>query len=129
MSTLNYILKKYKIDFDEGTAMPIEIPNVGRLDILRWLRELDFKVGVEVGVAEGEYSKLICQTNPQMKMYGVDPWAPYKGYSDYAKRSTFETLFEEAQRRLKPFIKRGRYQIIRKFSMDGLNDFDNDTLD
>lgn len=129
MNTQDYILKKYNVSFDEATPMPIEIPNVGRFDLLRWLRELDFRMGAEIGVAEGEYTKMICQTNPQMKIYAVDPWAPYQGYSDYVKQDALTTLFEEAQRRLEPFIKRGICEIVKEFSMDALEKFGDESLD
>lgn len=42
MNTLEYILNKYNLP-TEGT--PIEIPNVGRIDIIRWIKELGFKEG------------------------------------------------------------------------------------
>ena len=129
METLEFILKKYNISFDKNTKMPIEIPNIGRLDILRWLKELDFHTGAEVGVAEGEYSKLICEANPQMKIYGIDSWKPYKGYSDYTRQSSFTILYDEAQRRLGPYIKRGRYEIVKEFSEDGVKKFEDNTLD
>lgn len=129
MNTLDYILKKFNIDYDRKMPMPIEVPNVGRFDILRWLRELDFRTGVEVGVAEGEYAKMICQTNPQMKIYGIDPWSPYKGYVDYTDQNAFTILFEEAQRRLYPFIKKGICEIVKEFSMDALKKFEDNTID
>lgn len=129
MNALDYLLKKYSITFNEKASMPIEIPNVGRLDILRWLKELDFQTGAEIGVAEGEYSKLICETNPQMKIYGIDAWKPYKGYPDYTRRSTLDILFEEAQRRLSAYIHKGRYKIAKEFSMAAVKKFDDESLD
>ena len=72
MDTLDYIIKKYGVD-PEG-KLPIEIPNAGKADLAKLLHELDFKIGVEVGVAEGKYSQKLCEANPQMKIYGVDAW-------------------------------------------------------
>ena len=54
MNTLGYITSKYNLSL-EGN-LPIEIPNIGRSSWLTTLRELNFKSGVEVGVAEGLYS-------------------------------------------------------------------------
>ena len=49
MKTLDYVIKKFNLDV--GKPSPIEIPNVGRNDLPHWLHELNFKTGVEVGVA------------------------------------------------------------------------------
>ena len=46
MNTLKYILKKYGLRLSER----IEIPNVGRDNLASLFSELNFKVGVEVGV-------------------------------------------------------------------------------
>lgn len=43
MNTLDYILKKFNITFDEKTQMPIEISNFGRDKMASLFSELDFK--------------------------------------------------------------------------------------
>ena len=126
MNAQDYILNKYGINFDDKTPMPIEIPNVGRGTLAQWLRELDFKIGVEVGVAAGEYSETLCEANPQIKLYGVDPWLPYRGYRDYTRTSTFSRLYEDAKRRLDG---RSNYEFIKEFSMDALKRFEDNSLD
>ncbi len=126
MSTLEYLMLKYNLGYDENTPMPIEIPNVSRLDIVRWCRELDFRIGVEVGVAQGEFSKLLIVGNEQMKLYGVDPWEPYAGYNDYVKQDSFNELWEEAQRRLVGFK---RFELVRKYSIDAVKDFEDNSID
>jgi hypothetical protein len=90
---------------------------------------LDFKTGVEVGVANGEYSKLICDLNPQMKLYGIDPWTPYKDYIDFKKHSTFKMMEEETLRRMRKYIKEGQYEIIKEFSIDAVKRFEDKSLD
>jgi hypothetical protein len=124
--TVQYLLNKYNLGYDENTVMPIEIPNVSRLDIVRWIRELDFRVGVEVGVAQGEFSKLIVVGNEQVHLYGVDPWEPYQGYKDYVKQESFNDLYSEAQHRLQYFK---RFEFVRKYSMDAVKDFEDNSLD
>lgn len=126
MSTLKYILKKYNISFDKNTKMPVEIADIGRNDLARLIHELNFKVGVEVGVASGEYSEILCQTNPQMKISGVDPWKPYRGYTDYVRLSTFSSLYNTALARLSPFI---NYKFVKELSMDALKRFQDNSLD
>lgn len=125
-ATLDYISNKFKLSFDDKTPMPIEIPDFGRNQLADLLRELDFKTGVEVGVAAGDYSEVICRANPQMKLYGVDPYTPLKGYRDYTRRATFDTFHAEAKTRLGSF---NNYEFIYKPSLDAVKDFADDSLD
>jgi len=124
MSTLKYIIEKYNLGF--GGKLPVEIPNVGKKNLAVWLAELGFKIGVEVGVAAGEYSYVLCKNNYNMKLYGVDPWKPYKGYSDYTRTATFKLLYNNAKKRLSIFP---NYEFIEEFSMDAIKRFKDNSLD
>lgn len=124
MNTLKYITNKYNLDIKDKRL--IEIPNVGRDNLASLLYELDFKNGIEVGVASGEYLSVLCGRNPQMQFSGVDVWLPYEGYTDYMKQSTFDTLKETAVKRLIPF---SNYNFIEKFSIDAVKDFEDNSLD
>ncbi len=126
MNTLDYVLKKINLNFEENTVMPIEIPNSSRYDLAKWLRELDFKTGVEIGVAAGDYSRVLCELNPQMQIWGVDAWKAYSNYRDY-QQEALDAFYNEAKKRLRSFRK--RYHIVRKFSNDAVADFDDNSLD
>lgn len=123
MNTLDYIIKKYYIN--PNGNLPIEIPNVGKNDLAKLLNELDFKVGVEVGVAGGKYSVKLCEANPQMKIYGVDPWIYYKDYHDYSD-DKLDSLYKEAKERLSKF---SNYEIIKDYSQNALQKFADNSLD
>lgn len=123
-STLEFLKNKYNLDFNQ--RMPIEIPRVSREILTQWLHELDFKTGVEVGVAAAAYSELIAKNNPQMKVYGVDPWKVYKGYKDYVRRPTIDALKVEAKERMKGY---SNYEFIEEFSMDAVKRFEDNSLD
>lgn len=127
MDTLKYLQNKYDLDYNQKS--PIEIPGVGRLDLLRWLRELDFTTGVEVGVERGEYSKMICEMNTQMKIWGIDPYLKYDGYSEYSNQAEMDSLYEGMLWKLQNYIKENQYKIIRKKSVDALEDFGDNSLD
>ena len=127
MQTLDYLVKKYNLDLTQKS--PIEIPGVGRLDLLRWLKELDFKTGAEIGVDEGNYSKLICDTNPQLKLYAVDPWLKYDEYREYIDQRHMDRVYDYCVKRMSNEIKEGRYVVIRKKSMDALADIPDESLD
>jgi len=106
--------------------MVLEISNFGRVQLADLLSELDFKTGVEVGVAEGWYSSVLMKANPQMQLYGVDPFVPYKGYTDYQKESTFARLEETAKMRLSRYP---NYELIKDFSVYAVERFKNESLD
>lgn len=124
-NTLHHLLNRH----DRIGINPTQVANVSRLDLIRWFRELNFKVGAEIGVAHGELSKIICEINPQVKLYGVDAWKSYKGYSDYTRSKTFEYMREHTLKVMRPYIERGRYEVVEKWSTDAAKDFEDGSLD
>lgn len=119
--TLEFIAKKFSLDINQKP--PIEILNVNRTIIAQTLAELNFKVGVEVGVAQGDHAKMLCDQNPGVKLYCVDVWEKYPGFREYTDRIT--KYFEEAKEKLKPYDT----VIVKKFSMDAVKDFADGSLD
>lgn len=122
---LEYIEEKYNID-SLGKDLPIMIPNIGRDVIPGWLHHLNFKKGVELGVASGVFSEQIIRANPQMHLIGIDPYLPYTDYRDYAKQSTFTKMENDALGRLSNIH---NYEFMKKLSMDALNEFEDESLD
>lgn len=123
MNTFDYILDRYNLHISRSNC--IEIPNAGRDDIAKLICELGFKVGVEVGVAGGEYSEVIVKANPRMKLYGVDPWQAYENYVGFSKEQ-IEQLGVEAKSRLSNYR---NFEFIEEFSMDAVKRFKKDSLD
>lgn len=121
MDVAKQILKKYNIKTDV-----IEIPNVTRDDLAELFAELDFKKGVEVGVAAGEYSEIIMRANPQLQLFGVDPWEPYKGYKDFVRLGTFDSLEVQAHNRLDKYP---TYHFMKDYSVAASNNFADGSLD
>lgn len=124
MSTLDFLSEKYH--FDLTAESPIKLLGVSRDSMLQWLNELNFQVGVEIGVDEGDYSELICQTNQHMQVYGVDPYEPYPGSTDVIQDYEFANKYAEARRRLNPYP---NYTLLREYSTQALNKFADDSLD
>src|SRR4051812_38266962 len=117
MDASDYLLKKYNIKTDV-----IEIPNAGREQLAEFYHDLGFRYGAEIGVAAGEYSQTIMEKNPQIRiMYGIDQHSPYKGYRDYTRLGTFDSLETQAHARLDKYP---NYYFVKKLSMDALEDFD-----
>ena len=87
------------------------------------LAELGFNEGVEVGVAHGQHSEILCKANPKLKLHLVDIWMDYEGYTIYTGRTG--KYYRIAKRRLIPYD----CVWIQKFSMDAVKDFDDESLD
>lgn len=86
-------------------------------------KELDFKVGVEVGVLRGQYSEVLCKTIPDLKLYCVDAWEVYDKYVDFGDE--LKSFYDLTKERLAPY----NCELIRKYSMDAVKDFEDESLD
>ena len=101
----------------------IEIPDSSRDDLPAFFVEIGYKVGVEIGVAEGEFSEQLCKAG--LKVYSVDPWI---GYSDYYRSTIQERLdheYEKTKKRLAPYDS----VILRKTSMEAVKEFGDKSID
>lgn len=92
-----------------------------RDDLAKYFSELGFTLGVEVGVNRGAFSKILCEVNPNLKLYCVDPWDLLgRGKNDLRIKR-----YAEAQEYLAGY----NASFIKKFSMDAVKDFQNESLD
>lgn len=96
-----------------------------RLELAAHFATLGFTVGAEVGVFDGYFSEHLCRTIPGLKLYSVDAWAVYPGYRDHKFESSMRAAEEKARARLAPF----NAKIIKKFSTDAAQDFEDESLD
>ena len=117
------LLNDYKLV--PGPADVLEIEDAGRSDLAEFLAKFA-RVGAEVGVASGRYSHKLMRANPELVLYGVDPYTTYSDYQDYALDSTMRRIKGEAHERLDKYP---TYQFVEKFSMDAVQDFDDNSLD
>ena len=124
MNTIDFIFEKNQLD-DTGER-PVRIPNVNRLFLTGWLQELGFKVGVEVGVAQGKYLRSLCFANPNMFFYGVDAEVMYPGYTDIVNQRDLDYLKKTLLSVMAPYP---NHKMIRKFSMDAVKDFEDNSID
>ncbi len=124
MNTLDYIINKYHIDLEVGTKF--DLPGGrGKGGLTSLWHELGFKVGAEIGVESGRYSRSICAINPGVKLYLVDPWEVYPGYREHVGQDHLEVLYNDTITRTKPY----NCEIIRGFSMDAVKNFEDESLD
>lgn len=123
--TLEFVLNKFGLNIDKSRN--IEIPNVNRINLAQLFGELGFKVGAEIGVEVGKYSKTLFDSIPGLKLYMVDPWKEYKGYKEFGNQDNFDSMYNYAMLRTADY--KDKRRIIRKFSHEAVKDFTDGCLD
>ena len=91
----------------------------------RLFKELGYKVGAEIGVSGGYFSKSLWEANRECTIYSVDPYQDYAGYLETYTPEKMENLYEEAKQNLTGT----GCIILREFSMEAVREFANDSLD
>lgn len=107
----------------KGTG--VEIPDVGRRQLPRFFKDMGYKIGVEIGVQRGYFTRRLAREG--LKVYGVDPWL---AYDDYRVNKRYQEkqdgIYVSAQENLKEFP---NCTLIRKTSMEAVKDFENNSID
>lgn len=110
---------------DIKTILPIKL-NIDRRGFARHLNSLlkgDI-VGVELGVERGKFTKILLEEMPSLYIYAIDPLVPYKDYREHVTKEQMDGFYNEA---LEIIGNRGKF--IRKFSLDAVKQFKDNTLD
>jgi predicted O-methyltransferase YrrM len=123
MFSLDYIQNEY--DLDLNSKMPINIPNVNREDLAVLFGELGFKVGAEIGTEKGVYAEMLCEANPELTLYCIDPWQRYGTYVDHVSQDKLDEFYHITRKRMEPYDCR----LIREFSVEAAKVFRHKTLD
>lgn len=82
---------------------PVAIPQMSREDLASLFMELGFRQGAEIGVEQGAFSKVLCSSNPTVKLFCVDAWAHYSGYRDHVDQKKLDGFYEKTAERLKDY--------------------------
>lgn len=112
------------IDGIKLQGKPVEIPDCSRDDLPQFFVEMGYKVGAEIGVYKGEFSKKFCKAG--LALYAIDPWKIYSGYKDPQGQKKWNFLYERAKKTISGY---SDSTIIRKTSMEALKDFADESLD
>ncbi len=122
MDTLEFFLNKYPVDLN--TPSPFTLPISRETDIPELFKELNFKIGAEIGVYRGGYSETLLKAIPDLKLFGIDLWELYTGYRDYRK-DDIRDAYNEAVERTKNYncelIKGWSNQVVKKFKDESLD--------
>lgn len=100
------------IDALKKKGTPFKIANVSRDELPQMFKDMGFKTGAEIGVDHGDFTAKFADAG--LKMNAVDPWAGR------------DKLFQQVRTR---FAKNRNVNVIRKTSMDAVNDFRARSLD
>ncbi len=103
---------------------PFEIPDCSRDDLPSFFKEMGFKVGAEIGVYKGDFSKKLCEA--ELKLYAIDPWRIYKDFGNSRGQERLDFQYEHTKRVLAPYP---NCKIVRKTSMEAVLDFPDNSLD
>jgi len=120
---LHKIVQLYSVN--PADPSPILIPNSDRTKLAGLFRHLGYATGAEIGVGGGVYSEILCREIPGVRLYCVDAWQPYPGYTDFADAKYLEDDYNHARGRLSQY----NVEIIRKMSMEAVKDFAPNSLD
>lgn len=105
-------------------GLPADIPGVGRNDLPEYFKEMGFKRGVEIGVYKGEFSEVLAGFGGEL--YSIDPWSLYK---DYGNSRGMKRMDEQCRQATERLSKYPNVRVVRKTSMEALNDFEDGSLD
>lgn len=128
MDTKEFLMKRYNVNSLD--TLPIRIHGSRFREFVKLIRLLKFRVGAEIGVSRGLYSKALLSSNPELFLYCIDPWLAYDNYVEYHGDSgqiMCDENFKICVERLKNF--EGRFKFIKKFSMDAVKEFKDNFLD
>ena len=103
---------------------PAEIPDCSRNDLPQFFVEMGFTQGAEIGVDKGEFSLQLAQAG--LKLFAIDPWQSYQDYRVTRRQEAFDSFYQETKQRLAPYP---NCQIIKKTSMEAVEDFADESLD
>jgi len=122
MDTLKFVLEKYNID--PNADSPVQLPH-RRDELARLFKELEYKVGAEVGVDRGLYAEELSKANPGVKLFCIDPWKIYRKNIDYKDQHVLNINYYNTRKRLRHY----NCEIIKKSSTGALKDFASESLD
>ena len=117
-------MDKYKIDLNQPSPFWVNCNRLIDLPVI--FKDLGFTKGAEIGVLEGKYSKILCQSNPELKLYCIDPWEFYPVHKNFRKARMYEPIYQKAKETLSKYP---NSEIIRKKSVDAVKDFADESLD
>lgn len=96
-----------------------------KYNLIEHFASLGFTKGAEIGVSMGYFSEAMFKAIPNLELWCVDIWEPYRGNRWAASKEKNETFFKIAQERLTKY----NSHIIKDTSMNAVKQFKPESLD
>jgi hypothetical protein len=122
--TLDFIQKRYNLDLNQPN--PIQIPASRWHDLGHLLNDLDYTLGVEIGVYRGRFTATLAKRAPKMQLVGVDAWKVYPGYKDYCDSDLEDEAYLDAVRRTEIYP---QVKLVNDWSVEASKMFKDESLD
>lgn len=94
----------------------------GRTLLARMMRDMEYRVGAEIGTRYGDSAKLWCETNPGLKLTCIDPYSVYRPRKSQEKQ---DAVYEAAKKNLAPFdvtfVREGSHAAASRFADESLD--------
>lgn len=87
--------------------------------------ERGYKVGAEIGVADGRNALAMFERIPDLLLHCIDPWEPYKLNTRGGGTNQQHGNYDLARERLSPY----NANFLRGFSTNWVTEFDDEQLD
>lgn len=103
-------------------------PSISAYGMVKILKELGPNlIGIEIGLACG-FSSYLLTTECQnvSKLYGIDPFIPYKDWNADISEERINTMFDEFKENMSIIP---NFEFIHKTSTDAADQFENESID
>lgn len=105
--------------------------HIERNDLGTLFKNLGFKKGAEIGVEQGNFSLMLLKAD--LKLYLIDPWVSHNGEMLKTDKGVIKSeqriidqFYLNTQKKVAPYF---GTEIIRKYSMEAILDFEDESLD
>jgi len=120
----NKITKVFNIK-TQGAAPFTGHYSTTRLHLLELFKVLKYEVGAEIGVSKGHFSKRMCRTIPNLKLFLIDPWEGYWISSNWMTDEKSTQRYNNCVERLEGC----NVEYVKKPSMEAVRSFEDNSLD
>jgi hypothetical protein len=96
-----------------------------RADLARLFAEKGYTRGAEIGVADGRFSRVLCDSIPGLQLLCVDPYQRYQENPRGGPQEQHERNWDIAHERLHGF----NVRFVREMSMDAVDNVPHGSLD
>jgi hypothetical protein len=103
---------------------PADIPDCTRNDLPEFFKEMGFTKGAEIGSYFGKYTEVLAKSG--LQIYAIDPWRIYDDYGNPRGQKRLDFQYDSTKKLLEPYP---NCTVIRKTSMEALDDFPDGSLD